>query len=528
MGVWKLDRRTLLVIAIIVIIAVGVLAYIYTSTLKAPTTTYASRIVIGVTDKITDLDPSNAYDFFTWEVLSNVMEGLVKYKPGTDELVPGIAESWSVSEDGAVWTFKLKHNVSFYDGKRVTAQDFMRSIKRVMKINGDPSWLVTDFVSDVVAVDDYTVKLILKTPASYFLSLVATPPYFPVHPNYPENAIASDATWGGAGPYYIAEFKRDEYLILRANPYYHGEKPKTQEIVIKFYRDATSLRLALENGEVDIAWRTLRPQDYVDLSKRPGVVVEKVPGTFIRYIIINVKMPPVDNVLVRRAIAAAINRSEIASTVFFGSMIPLYSLVPAGMWSHIDAFKELYGEGPNLALARDLLRQAGYSENNKVKIELWYTPTHYGDTEADVATLIKRQLEATGIIEVTIKSTEWSTYVDNARNARMMLSLFGWYPDYIDPDDFLSPFLMSSANKWTGSRYSNSTVDALLNEAQVLVDLGSRAQIYVKVQRMLTQDVPFIPLLQGSLQIAHSKNVRGIEIGPPMLMPYWTIYKTSF
>ena len=94
-----------------------------------------------------------------------------------------------------------------------------------------------------------------------------------------------------------------------------------------------------------------------------------------------------------------------------------------------------------------------------MKVELWYTPTHYVDTEADVTTVLKRQLEATGLIEVEIKSAERATYVDNARNARMMLSLFGWYPDYIDPDDFLTPFLKTGANKWTGSQYSNPTVD---------------------------------------------------------------------
>lgn len=128
----------------------------------------------------------------------------------------------------------------------------------------------------------------------------------------------------------------------------------------------------------------------MDLSKNPNLVVKSIPGTFIRYIIINTKMPPVDNVLVRKAIAAAINRSEIAEKVFFNTMTALYSLIPAGMWGRIDAFKEAYGEGPNITLARSLLSQAGYSETSKLVIELWYTPTHYGDTEADVATLLKK------------------------------------------------------------------------------------------------------------------------------------------
>jgi peptide/nickel transport system substrate-binding protein len=524
-------RGIFIAVAVVLVAAVAVASYYYLAIRQAqPTTTtpaYAEKIVIGVTDKVTDLDPSKAYDFFTWEVLTNIMDGLVKYKPGTDQLVPGIAVNWSVSADGSEWVFKLRDNVYFCDGRQVTAQDVVRSVKRVMKIQGDPSWLVTEFVDDVVALDNFTVKFKLKTPASYFLALVATPPYFPVSPNYPDDKIVSDATWGGAGPYCIKDFKRDEYIVLEANPYYYGEKPKTKTVVIKFYRDATSLRLALENGEVDIAWRTLRPQDYVALGSNPNFVVESIPGSFIRYIIVNTKMSPVDNVLVRRAIAAALNRSEIAERVFFGTMTPLYSLVPAGMWSHIDAFKDAYGPGPNLTLARELLRQAGYSESNKLKLELWYTPTHYGDTEADVATLIKSQLEATGLIQVEVKSAEWATYVDNARNGRMMLSLFGWYPDYIDPDDFLSPFLLSTANKWTGSGYANPTVDNLLREAMVKTSQSEREALYVQVQRILAEDAPFIPLLQGNLMVVHSKNVHGVEIGPPMLMPYYTIYKTT-
>jgi len=136
-------------------------------------------ITIGVTDKITELDPANAYDFYTWEVLNNIMGGLMRYKPGTTELEPFLAKSYEVKENGLVYIFYLRKDLKFADGTSCTAKDVVRSIKRVMKISGDPSWLVNDFVKDVVAVDDYTVKFILKKPASYFLALVATPPILP-------------------------------------------------------------------------------------------------------------------------------------------------------------------------------------------------------------------------------------------------------------------------------------------------------------------------------------------------------------
>jgi peptide/nickel transport system substrate-binding protein len=234
--------------------------------------------------------------------------------------------------------------------------------------------------------------------------------------------------------------------------------------------------------------------------------------------------PPTNNKLVRQAIAAAINRKQLADIVFMGTMEPLYSLVPKGLWSRIDVFKEKYGDG-NIELAKKLLRQAGYSEKNKLKLVLWFTPTHYGDTEADLAQLIKQQLEATGMIEVELRSSEWATYVDQLRKGQMMLALLGWYPDYIDPDNFLTPFLRTGSNKWTGSGYSNPEMDKLLDQAVVETDQQKRSQLYEQVQRLLAEDAPIIPLLQGKLYVVTQKNVEGVKIGPTMLLEYSSIYK---
>lgn len=519
-----------LFIAAIVLIVLGVVFFALskppvtspTPTTPPTTTPTISQIIIGVTDKVTDLDPSNAYDFFTWEVLNNVMEGLMRYKPGTTELVYGIAESHEVREGGKVYIFHLRKDLKFADGTPCTAQDVVRSIKRVMKIQGDPSWLVTEFVEDVIAVDDYTVKFILKKPVSYFLALLATPPYFPVHPNYKPDEIDSDQTAGGVGPYKIVKWVRDQELVLEANPYYHGEKPKIERVIIRFFKDATTLRLALERGEIDIAWRTLNPADIESLKGNPDLQVIEVPGAAIRYIIINVNM--VNNKLVRQALAAAIDRADICKRVYLGTWEPLYSLIPKGMWSHKDVFLEKYGEGPNVELAKNLLRQAGYSEDNPLEIELWYTPTHYGDTEKDLAAVLKEQWEATGMIKVTIKSAEWTQYLEFTRKGALQLSLYGWYPDYIDPDDYTTPFLHSAANAWTGSGYANPEIDSLLDEAAVKETIEERTPYYEQVQEILAEEVPIIPLIQGKLFVAAKKNVGGIILDPTMLFRYWLLY----
>ncbi|MEM4765410.1 MAG: ABC transporter substrate-binding protein, partial [Pyrobaculum sp.] len=427
-----------------------------TTPAKTTTTPTAAptALTIGVTDKVTDLDPANAYDFFTWEVFYNTMAGLVRYKPGTTQLEPDLAESWAVLEGGKVWAFRLRPNLKFCDGTPLTAQDVKRSIERVMKINGDPAWLVTDFVERVEAPNATTVVFYLKAPVSYFLALVATPPYFPVHPKYAPDKIDSDQTAGGAGPYCIKSFVRDQQIILEANPYYYGPKPQFSRVVIRFYKDATTLRLALERGEVDIAWRTLNPPDVEALKASGKFSVVEVPGSFIRYVVLNLNMPELKDAKVRQALAAAVCRKDIVNVVYHGTATPLYTLIPEGLWSSYPVFREKYGDC-NVDLAKSLLQAAGYTAAKKLNIELWYTPTHYGDTEKDLAAVLKEQWEATGLVSVTVKSAEWATYVQQLRSGAMMVSLLGWYPDYLDPDDYTTPFLKTGSNKWLGNGYSN-------------------------------------------------------------------------
>ncbi|RKX42176.1 MAG: peptide ABC transporter substrate-binding protein, partial [Thermotogae bacterium] len=263
----------------------------------------------------------------------------------------------------------------------------------------------------------------------------------------------------------------------------------------------------------------LDPRDILDLKENSAFVTYEGDSPQIRYLVVNVKQPPFDNVLVRKAIAYAVDRNRIVSDVFAGLMKPLYSMIPAGMWGHIDAFSER-----DLDVARALLIAAGYSEDNPLEIDLWYTPTHYGTTEADVVQVLKESLEETGMIYVTIKYAEWSTYIDYFLNGTMGLFLLGWYPDYLDPDDYVWPFLSVEGAKSLGSFYESEEVENLMKAARISAKQATRAEIYNQVQIHLVADMPDIPLWQGKAICIAKPNVKGIVLEPTQIFRYYILY----
>ena len=199
-------------------------------------------LVYGTTEKVTDMDTAHAYDFHTWEIFQNIYQGLLAYEPGTTELIPGLAESYTVNNKGDVYTFKLRKGLTFTDGTAFNAEAVKWSIDRVMALEGDPSWLVTDFVKSVDVVDANTVRFNLVDTIAYFPSLIATPPYFPLNPNvYPVDKIVrdpSELTGGklvGLGPYTVTSFKRDEEVVLDSNPDFWGPAAKVDRIIIRYF-----------------------------------------------------------------------------------------------------------------------------------------------------------------------------------------------------------------------------------------------------------------------------------------------------
>ena len=484
-------------------------------------------LVYGTTEKVTDLDPAHAYDFHTWEIFYNIYQGLWAYEPGTTNLVPGLAESYTANSAGDEYTFKLRKGLKFTDGTPFTADAVKWSIDRVIALEGDPSWLVTDFVKAVEVVDDYSVKFILNAAYAFFPNLVATVPYYPVNPNvYPEDRIIRDPSelaggqLVGLGPYRVVSFKRDEEVILEANESFWGDAPNIGTIVIRYFADATTMRLALEKGEIDLAYKSLNPSDIQDLSTSTLVNMFKLDGPQIRYICFETSELIFKDKRLRQAVAALIDRQELIDKVYLGQNSPLYSMVPNGMVYHIDSFKDEYGAGPDVDRANELLASAGYTSANPLEVEFWYTPSHYGDPEVNMAEVIKAQLEESPAMKVTIKSAEWATYKDQWRAKQMPIWLLGWYPDYIDPDNYTAAFAGTAGSRGMGINFSDAKWDGLFDTEQTSTDPAVRKAAFEELQEMWTMELPTLPLWQGDLYVFTNQVVTDVKIGPTLIFNY--------
>jgi len=487
-------------------------------------------LVLGTIDRITELSFENSYDHFTWHILRHTTKALVGMEPGTNKIIPAIAQSWEISDDGLVYTFHIRPGVVFWDGTPCNANAVKWALERTIRLNGPEGgvFLIADVIKKIEAVDELTVKITLNYPDATFL-IRMTDNVIPslIYAGAPENEFAQ-GRYVGTGPYRIVEYVPDERVVLEAVPTYFGPAPKTKRIVWVIYANEAALRAAVEAGDVDIAFRTFNPVDIVNLQKNPNLQVVRGPSVSIRYLLFNVTQPPVDNALVRQAIAYAVDRDAICERVFSGLNTPIYTMVPEGLppaGSAIPVFPKR-----DLEKARALLRQAGYSEANPLQVNLWYTPTHYGTTEADVAAVLKQAIEETGMVKVTIQSLEWAAYVQRMSQGGFDMFLLGWYPDYLEASNFLAPWTTESPES-LGTFFNKHPrypeYKELMTKALTTINEAERAKIYQEIQRMSAEDVPWIPLWANNQQayLVAQKNVKGIVLDLTMEPHLDLLYK---
>ncbi len=488
-----------------------------------PPTPELTTIIIGTTDEVNSLDARDAYATHDWEIIKNTGDALMGYEPGTANLIPRLAEDWPErSEDGLTYTFHLRPGIQFADGTPLTAQIVADTVNQAIALGGDVSGLVAGYVASAEATDELTVVFHLTQPWAVFPYLAATAPFVPVNPNeFPADALNQfPETLHGVGPYMMTQHIVGEQMVLERNPYYWDAEgaPHIDRVIIRYFADPTTLSQAVETGEVDIAWRTVGPVEATRLQSISGLTVMQINAPALRYICFQHQLEPSNNILVRQAMAAAIDREAIADRVFEGRVIPAYSTVPEGYPYAIEPFLDLYGTR-NLPLAIELLTQAGYTADSPLVLDFWYPPEHYGTTTADVVQVIKEQLEETGLVTVNLNSQNWATYISAAVEGQYPVYILGWFPDFVFPDTWLFPWADSVQSAGLGLNYNNPDMDTLLVQAATAAP-EDQEELYHQAQQFYAEEVVTIPLYWEPEYITYRDGVGGVLIGPPFEFLY--------
>jgi peptide/nickel transport system substrate-binding protein len=486
----------------------------------------AEQVIVGTTDSWSSFESAWVYSFHDWELFHQCADGLLNTVPGTaGEVEPALAEGYTISDDGLEYTFTLRDGVVFPDGTPLNADAVVFSFERIAgvdeQLGANAGFLYTAYASGVEKIDEMTVKVTFNDVYPFAPQLVATNVWKILNPNqWSATDPGTTNTACGIGPYVITSFTEGEEAIFEVNDTYYGEPPKMDKVIVRYFADSPTMALALQNGEIDVAWKSLAPADLEAMMDVEGVEVETAGGTEIRYVVYNATTPPFDNPVVRLGLAQLLDREVLADLAWQGIKVPLYSMVPPGFLGH----KPTYEGTEDVEAGKALLASAGFTEENPLVMDLWYSPTHYGDTEPDVAAVIKDQLEASGVVEVNLQFLEWAAYRDAGRAGELPVSLLGWYPDYLDPDNYTNVFAHSPAS-WSGSYYSNPEMDALLDAQAGELDEATRVSILEEIQDFWVSESPFVPLAQGKLIIAYAEDVSGVVLDPIANLHYFLLEK---
>ena len=506
-------------------------------------------LIVGTTDSVElTLDPAQAYDYFGWCILQQIGGTLVSVKPNSTtgaDYISDLAISWNSSEDLDVWDFNLRQGVKFADGTIFNAThvkySFDRAIDLISSIpEGAPAGLGYDaIINRTEVLDTYKVRFHLNFPFSPFLGIAAcrasdivNPKFAPIaQVNYTAGDPRGSTPVAYVGPYYPSRWERvagrDIEIRLDANPNYWnatGGYPKTKTIIFRFYTDPSTLRLAVEAGDVDIAFRHITPTDILDLETKTNVKVWWGTGAFIQYLCFQCKRAPFNDTRVRRAVTAALDRPTVCETVFLGLSDPLYSIIPPGMLGHTEAFQKL-GD-VNYTLTTSLLADAGYNPTNKLKFDLWYESSGHYPMSAEQALVYKAAFEASGVIDVTLKSADWASYKSNRDNEIMDAYVYGWYPDYVDPDDY--SFLYWAA--WIHTNYQTASPAAYaqqleyFNEARATTNTTRREELYALIDDIAVEQCSVVPIYVSTAWAVTKPDIYGIYLDITQDMRYWLIY----
>ncbi len=504
-------------------------------------TTNPDRIAIGTTLKLRTLDPADAYEVISGNLLYNLGDRLYGYKLGTTEIVPQLAAQMPVvTPDGLTYIISLRQDVVFHDGTPFNAETMAFSLQRFIENKGSPSSLLADIVESVEPTREYELTIQLKKPFAAFTPLLAFSGLCAVSPNsykIGEGQFQPD-TFIGTGPYKLAKYGPD-FLRLDAFDEYWGEKPANQGIDIQIFSSSSNLYNAFRTGAIDVAYLSMDPEQIKSLeaeSDKENWQTIKADGKAVNYIVLNVNSEPLNQPEVRQALAAIIDRALLNQRVLLGQAEPLYSLIPTNFSSYQPVFQENYGDG-NAELAKELLQKAGYSADNPATIELWHASN--STKRSLIASTMKAiaEQELDGLMELELNSVESTTAFKNLEEGVYPTFLLDWYGDFFDPDNYVHPFLYCTdgspqtgckqgATQFQGSFYYSEKMNELIDRQRQEQNPEARQAVLTEIQKILGEDVPYIPLWLDKDYVFARDNITGVSLEPFQQFPFWTIKKS--
>lgn len=488
------------------------------------------------------LDPSKATDQVSFQVIENIYDTLTDYDISSPNLkiIPKIAKSWKISQNGKVYTFFLNDNVLWSDGKKITAHDFEYSWKRLIdpKTAAEYAYFLFDIknaktfnegkikVQDVGirALDDLTFQVTLTKPTAYFLHVSAFGGLAPLRKDVVEK-------WGDAwtnpehivtnGPFTLKSWEHDYRIVLERNENYFGPKAKLKKVHCLMVTEHSTALSLYETKKIDVLYQ-LPSLDIPKLKKTSDFHSGNYLSTY--YIGFNVQKTPLTNPYIRKALASSIDRAQVTEVLQKGDF-PTTSLIPMGMLG----YNANIGFPFNIKTAREFIEKAGYIEKQNIWVnsktqEPFPALTfiyNTNETHKTIAENLQAQWKKNLGIDVSLDNQEWKVYNNTLQSAHSVpakasfhLFRMGWSADYPDPDNFISLFTSYSANNHT--HWKNKTFDSLAEKAKSILNLKQRLSHYDQAQKLLVQeDAAILPLYVYAHQaLWREDEVKGIKLNP--------------
>lgn len=458
-----------------------------------------------------DLDPHIVTGVPEHHILQALFEGLVTLNPKTLEVMPGVAKSWDISQDGKVYTFHLRDNARWSNGEPVTASDFVFSCKRVLSKNLGAIYADRFFVIEgaedyhkgilddfskvgIVALDDHTLQIHLRKPLPYFLTVVAyLMAWNPVHEAtiLKYGSIDQRGTaWSrpgkivSNGPFKLKSWDLSNKLVVERNPFYWDNAAvRLNEIHFYPLTDVNTEERAFRSGQLHIT-ETLPLSKVESYKNTPYLYL--APYFSVYTYAFNTKKPPFEDKRVRHALSLAIDRKSIVENVTRRNEPIAFSFVPPGTLGYYSTAKL----EENVAKAKELLAQAGYPNGEGFpKITLLYNTS---DAHKSIAEALQYMWEKNLNIHVELVNQEWKVFLKSRAGCECNLFRLGWVGDYLDPNAFLEIFTSGSGNNMSG--WSNKDYDNYITQANSTLDQKKRFEYFDKAENLLLDELPLIPI----------------------------------